>query len=36
MFDAADENDFEVVMMVLRGETHIDTDEEERSARVGT
>ena len=37
MFDATDENDFEVAMVVLRGElTRIDNDEEERSARVGT
>ena len=36
MFDATDENDFEVAMVVLRGGTHIDNDEEERSARVGT
>ena len=36
MFEATDENDFEVAMVVLHGETHIDNDEEERSARVGT
>ena len=36
MFDATDENDVEVSMVVLRGGTHIDRDEEERSARVGT
>ena len=36
MFDATDENDFEVAMVVLRERTHIDKDEEERSARVGT
>ena len=36
MFDATDENDFEVAMVVLRRGTHIDNDEEERSARVGT
>ena len=35
MFDATDENDFEVAMVVLRGGTHIDNDEKERSARVG-
>ena len=32
MFDETDENDFEVVMVGLRGGTHIDNDEEERSA----
>ena len=35
IFEAADENDLEVAMVVLRGGTHIDTDEEERSARAG-
>ena len=33
--EATDENDFEVAMVVLRGETHTDKDEEERSACVG-
>ena len=32
IFEATDENDLEVAMVVLRGGTHID---EERSARVG-
>ena len=32
MFEATDENDFEV----LRGETHNDKDEELRSAGAGT
>ena len=36
MFEATDENDLEVAMVVLRGGTHIDNDEEERSARVST
>ena len=36
MFDTTDENDFEVVMVALRGGTYIDNDEEERSARIGT
>ena len=36
MFEATDENDLEFAMVVLRGGTHIDNDEEERSARVGT
>ena len=36
MFEAADENDLEVVTVVLREGTHIDIDEEERSAHVGT
>ena len=35
IFQAAGENDFEVPMVILRGGTHIDTDEEERSARAG-
>ena len=33
---ATDENDLEAAMVVLRGGTHIDKVEEERSARVGT
>ena len=36
IFEATDENDLEAAMVVLRGGTHIDRDEEERSARVGT
>ena len=39
IFEATDENDLEVAMVVLRGGTHniiIDKDEEERSARAGT
>ena len=32
---ATDENDLEVAMVVLRGGTHIEKDEE-RSARIGT
>ena len=35
MFEAIDENDLEIAMVVLRGGTHIDNDEE-RSAHVGT
>ena len=35
-FEATDENDLEVAMMVLRGGTYIDKDDEERSARAGT
>ena len=34
--EATDENDLEAVMVVLRGGTHIDKDEKERSARTGT
>ena len=34
MFEATDENEFALV--VLRGRTHIDNDEEEWNARVGT
>ena len=34
--EATDENDLEAAMVVLRGGTHIDKDEEERSARAGT
>ena len=33
---ATDENDLEVAMVVLRGGTHIEKDEEERSGRAGT
>ena len=36
IFEATDENNLEVAMVVLRGGTHIDKDEEVRSARVGT
>ena len=36
IFEATDANDLEVATVVLRGETHIDKNEEERSARVGT
>ena len=36
VFEATDENDLEITMVVLRGGTHIDNDEEERSACVGT
>ena len=31
MFEATDENDLEIAMVVLRGETHIDRAEEEPS-----
>ena len=34
-FEATNENDLEVAMVVLRGGTHIEKDEE-RSARAGT
>ena len=30
MFEATDENDLEIAMVVLRGGTHNDKDEEER------
>ena len=36
IFEATDENDLEAAMVVLRVGTHIDKDEEERSARAGT
>ena len=36
IFEATDENDLEVAMVVLRGETHIDKIEEERSGRICT
>ena len=36
IFEATDANYLEVAMVVLRGGTHIDRDEEERSARIGT
>ena len=35
IFEATDENDLKVAKVVLRGETHIEKDEGERSARVG-
>ena len=34
MFEATDENDLEIDMVVLHGGTHIDKDEDARSARV--
>ena len=34
--EATNENDLMAAMVVLRGGTHIDIDEEERSARAGT
>ena len=34
--EAADENDLEAAMVVLRVGTHIDKDEEKRNARAGT
>ena len=36
VFEATDENDLEDAMVVLRGGTHIEKDEEERSGRAGT
>ena len=36
MFEATDEKDFEVAMVVLRAGTLIDKDEEERSAYAST
>ena len=36
MFEDTDENNLEFAMVVLRGGTHIDNGEEERTARVGT
>ena len=36
IFEATDENDLEAAMVVLRGGTYIEKDEEERSARAGT
>ena len=36
IFEATDENDLEAAMVILRGGTHIEKDEEERSARAGT
>ena len=36
LFEATDENDLEVAIVVLREGTHIDNAEEERSACAGT
>ena len=36
MFEATDENDLQIAMVVLHGGTHVDDDEEEQSAHVGT
>ena len=36
VFEATDENDLEAAMVVSRGGTHIEKDEEERSGRAGT
>ena len=36
IFEATDENDLEAAMVVLRGGTHIERHEEERSGRAGT
>ena len=36
IFEATDENDLEAAMVVLRGGTHIERQEVERSARAGT
>ena len=36
IFEAADEIDLEVAMVVLRGGTQIDKNEEKQSARDGT
>ena len=36
IFEATDEKDLEAAMVVLRGGTHIDKTEAERSARAGT
>ena len=36
IFEATDENDLEVTIVVLHGGTQIDEAEEERSARAGT
>ena len=36
IFEATDENDLEVAMVVLRGGTHIDKAEEERIGRACT
>ena len=35
IFEATDENDLEAAMVVLRRGTHIEKDEEERSAGAG-
>ena len=36
VFEATNENDLEDAMLVKRGGTHIEKDEEERSSRAGT
>ena len=36
MFEATDENDLEIAMVVSHGGTNIDNDEDERSACVST
>ena len=36
IFEATYENDLEAAMVVLRGGTHMDKNEAERSARAGT
>ena len=36
VFEATDKNDSVLIMVVFRGGTHGDNDEEERNARVGT
>ena len=36
ILEATDENDLEAAMVVLRGGTHVEKDEEEWSARAGT
>ena len=36
IFEAVEENDLEAAMVVLRGGTHIERHEEERSGRAGT
>ena len=36
IFEAADENDLEAAMVVLRGGTQTERHEEERSGRLGT
>ena len=36
VFEATDENDLKAAMVVLRGGTHIEKDEEEQSGWAGT
>ena len=36
IFEATDESDLEAAMLFFRGGTHIEKDEEERSARAST